>query len=472
MAPSIKRTTHSILLVFLAISWALNAQEIIEINRLFQEFDSMDSPGAIALVVRDGKTIHLKGYGNANLEYQIPITPETIFHIASVSKQFTAFAILLLEDQHRLSLNDYAVKYLQYLPDCMDSIKIKHLLHHTSGLREIEKLQQIAGITTADQIESSFLYQLIKNQKDLNFQPGDKLEYSNTNYFLLAKIVENITSQKFYTFTSNNIFSPLNMSNTQFYDDCFNVVKNRAYAYGKWDGDLYKGILSYSYVGPTGVLTTGNDMASWLKNFTEFKIGNRELINKMLTAPDTLNSGEPVDYGYGLGVTSYKGLKVVQHSGHDANFRSGFLYFPEQRVGIVILSNYYAISPFTYGDKIADIILGDFITEDNTADSEMDSEEVDITINSNFPRNQLYRFKGNYVCEELAIVYHFEVINEKLMASYWRNDTITFNQINEREFEGNKYWFRRIKFNIERDYIKGFWLSSGNVNNLYFSRIE
>ncbi len=204
-----------------------------------------------------------------------------------------------------MSLDDFIGKYLTDLPEYKNKIKIKHLLHHTSGLREIEKLQQIAGITSADQIESTYLYNLIKNQNDLNFEPGEELEYSNTNYFLLAKIVESISGQTFSEWTKENIFSPLNMTNTQFYNDCSEIVKNRAYAYGKWNDELYKGILSYSYVGPTSVLTNGEDIAKWLSNFSEIKVGNKKVNLKMLSATDTLNSGEHVGFGHGFEVTEY-----------------------------------------------------------------------------------------------------------------------------------------------------------------------
>jgi len=470
------RTKLTLLFALLLITINTNAQEIESINALFEEFNNINSPGAAVVVVKDGVIIHLNGYGNANLEYEIPITSKTIFHIGSVSKQFTAFAILLLENQEKLSQDDFIGKYLKDLPEYKNKIKIRHLLHHTSGFREIEKLQQIAGITSADQIGSSLLYNLIKNQKDLNYEPGDELVYSNTNYFLLAKIVESVTGEKYKDWTKENIFIPLGMTNTQFYDDCSEIVKNRAYAYGDWNGELFKGILSYSYVGPTSVLTNGEDMAKWLANFSEIKAGNKEINTKMLNATDTLNSGESIDYGNGMGVTDYKGLKVVLHSGHDANYRAGVMYFPEHQVGIAIIGNYYSISPFKYGFEIADTVLGNFTKEEEeeekgkTHDSE-DNEEINkITISS----DKLFEYKGAYICEELGVQYNLIINNDTLIANYWRNEKVILTPTEEDSFEGNQYWFQQIKFiRNDKNKIIGFKLSSGNnVRNLLFRKVK
>jgi len=463
------------LFALILITINLSAQEIEGINVIFEKFNNINSPGATVVVVKDGVILHLKGYGNANLEYEVPITSKTIFHIGSVSKQFTAFAILLLENQGKLSQDDFIGEYLKELPEYKDKIRIRHLLHHTSGLREIEKLQQIAGITSADQIESSFLYNLIKNQKDLNFEPGDELVYSNTNYFILAKIVESVTGEKFKDWTKENIFTPLGMINTQFYDDCSEIVKNRAYAYGDWDGELFKGILSYSYVGPTSVLTNGEDMAKWLANFSKIKVGSKEINTKMLNATDTLNSGELINYGNGLGVTDYKGLKVVLHSGHDANYRAGLMYFPEHKVGIAIIGNYYSISPLEYGFAIADIVLGNLTKEEEEEkgkehDSNDNAEINKITISS----DKLFEYQGAFICEELCVQYNLIINNDTLMANYWRNEKVILTPTEEDNFEGNQYWFQQVKFiRNDKNKITGFKLSSGNnVRNLLFGKVK
>jgi CubicO group peptidase (beta-lactamase class C family) len=469
-----KNKLFKITFVLVTIFQIVNGQDIDKINKLFEKYNNVNSPGVAVTVIKDGKVIHNKGYGIANLEYGIPITPTTVFHIGSVSKQFTAFAILLLESQGKLSLNDFIGIYLEDLPEFKNRIKIKHLLHHTSGLREIETLQQIAGITTADQIGSDALYNLIKNQKDLNFIPGEELEYTNTGYFLLAKIVEKVTGNNFSDWTSVNIFVPLEMNRTVFYDDCTVIINNRAYPYWNFEDELIKGILSYSYVGPTSVMTTGEDMTKWLMNFSDIKVGNYEIINRMLSETDTLNSGEPIDYGYGIGVTDYKGLKVVLHSGHDAAYRAADLYFPEYKMGIALLSNYYSINPMHSGFEIADIILKDFIEEETVTSNEEEerAEGQEYTKAYNLSPDELSEFQGNYVCNELGIQYNLTVRNDTLIAKFWRNQEVILSVLQSDSFEGDAYWFRNLKFiRDDNKKIEGFSLSAGRVRNLMFKRV-
>ncbi len=461
-------------LVSITIFQIVNGQDIDEINKLFEKYNYVNSPGVAVTVIKNGEVIHSKGYGTANLEYGIPITPSTVFHIGSVSKQFTAFAILLLESQEKLSLNDFIGTYLEDLPEFKNKIKIKHLLHHTSGLREIEMLQRIAGITTADQIGSDHLYNLIKNQKDLNFMPGNELEYTNTGYYLLAKVVEKVTGNKFSDWTSTNIFVPLGMNSTVFYDDCTVIIKNRAYPYWDFEDELIKGILSYSYAGPTSVMTTVEDMAKWLMNFSDTKVGNDEIIKRMLSETGTLNSGKPVSYGYGIGVIDYKGLKVVLHSGHDAAYRAADLYFPEYKTGIALLSNYYSINPMRSGYEIADIILKDVIEEEVvTSNKEEDTASQEHTRTFTLSPGELTEFRGNYICDELNIQYNLSVRNDTLIAKFWRNDEVILTALQPDSFEGDAYWFKNLKFvRDDNKKIRGFNLSAGRVRNLMFKRVN
>jgi CubicO group peptidase (beta-lactamase class C family) len=446
-----------------------------KINELFKEFDNQNSPGAAVVIVKDGKIFYKQEYGMANLEYGIPITSNSIFHVGSVSKQFTAFSILLLEDQGRLSLNDDIRIYLPELNNFGNTIKIRHLIHHTSGLREIEGLLQLCGISTADLIEEEQLMRLIIRQKELNFNPGDEIEYCNTGYILLAKIVEKITGESFSKWTENNIFKPLGMETSQFYKDCTEIVKNRAYPYWIPEGGkhLIKGILNYSYVGPTSVFTTSEDMAKWLNNFTHPKVGNEQIINKMLFETDTLNNGELLDYGYGIGVTSYKGHKVNLHSGHDAAYRAADLYFPEYKLGIAVLSNFYSISPMEYGFKIADIFLEDKTVSHQSEDEEpTNPHETESERSISFqPRNQK-EYEGKYYSRELQITYDIKLQDTTLILAFWRNEDIGLTPEQNDHFTGNQWWARDIKFSRnENKEITGFKLTSGRVRNLKFQKI-
>ena len=445
-----------------------------KIDDLFKNFDNQNSPGAAVVIVKDGKTIYKNEYGMANLEYGIPIKSNTIFHIGSVSKQFTAFSILLLEDQGKLSLDDDIRIYLPERNNFENRIKIHHLIHHTSGLREIEGLLQISGISTADLIEEQQLMRLIFQQKGLNFNPGDEIEYCNTGYILLAKIVEKITGESFSKWTQDNIFKPLGMTNSQFYKDCTEIVKNRAYPYWIPEGEkkLIKGILNYSYVGPTSVFTTSDDMAKWLINFTQPMVGNEQIIKKMLFETDTLNNGKLLDYGYGIGVTTHKGNKVILHSGHDAAYRAADLYFPEYNLGIAILSNFYSINPMEYGFKIADMFLEDKTVSHRSEEDNYSTKETEVEGKFFIPPKNLKEYEGKYYSEELQITYDIKLQDTTLVLTFWRNENVILTPKQIDHFEGNQWWVRSIKFlrNQKRD-IAGFNLTSGRVRNLKFQKI-
>lgn len=190
-----------------------------------------ESPGVAIAVQQKGKIIYSEGFGYANLEYDVKNTPTTVFHIASVSKQFTAFAIAMLADQGKLSLDDDIRKYLPEMPDFGYVITINHLVHHTSGLRDQWNLLMMAGWRLDDVITQKQIMRVISRQKELNFKPGDEMVYCNTGFTLMAEIVSRVTGESFADWTKKNIFDPLGMKNTLFYDDHEKIVKNRAYSY-------------------------------------------------------------------------------------------------------------------------------------------------------------------------------------------------------------------------------------------------
>lgn len=186
-----------------------------KVDKLFTEWNKPDSPGAALAVIKDGSVIYKNGYGSANLEYNIPITPSTIFHVASVSKQFTAFAVVMLADQGKLSLDDDIRKHLPEIPDFGKTVTIQHLVHHISGMRDQWELLAMAGWRLDDVITKEHILTMVRHQRELNFNPGDEHMYCNTGYTLLAEIVERVTGQSFSEWTKANLFKPLGMVNTQ-----------------------------------------------------------------------------------------------------------------------------------------------------------------------------------------------------------------------------------------------------------------
>ncbi len=201
-----------------------------KVDELFANWDKPDSPGASLAVIKKGEVIYRKGYGSAHLEYDIPITPSTVFHVASVSKQFTAFAIAMIADQGRLSLDDDIRKHVPELHDFGRTITIRHLVHHISGIRDQWELLAVAGWRLDDVITTEHILKMARNQRELNFEPGYQYLYCNMGFTLLAEIVARITGKSFREWTEENIFKPLGMSDTQFYDDHERIVKNRAYS--------------------------------------------------------------------------------------------------------------------------------------------------------------------------------------------------------------------------------------------------
>jgi CubicO group peptidase (beta-lactamase class C family) len=337
-----------------------------KVDKLFADVDKPDSPGAAIAVIKDGAVVYKRGYGIANLEYSVPITPSTVFHVASVSKQFTAFAVTLLANQGKLSLDDDIRKHLPEVPDFGKKITIRHLIHHTSGLRDQWELLAMGGWRLDDVITKEHILKMVRHQKELNFEPGQEHLYSNTGYTLLAVIAERVSGKSFREFTEANIFKPLGMTNTHFHDDHQMIVKNRAYSYSSSNTGFRLAALNYANVGATSLFTTAEDLAKWVLNFEDKKIGGAPVIEQM-QQKGILNSGKQLDYAFGLSIGPYRGLNTVGHSGGDAGYRSFAFWFPEQRFGVVVLSNLGSFNPSRVARQIADIYLADKLSPEVAA---------------------------------------------------------------------------------------------------------
>lgn len=328
-----------------------------QIDQLFTLWNNPQSPGAAVAVAKDGKIIFEKGYGSAELEYNIPITPSTVFHVASVSKQFTAFAILLLEKEGKLSINDDIRKYVSEVPDFGMVITLNHLLHHTSGLRDQWELLAMAGWRLDDNISTGQILRLVSRQKELNFKPGDQMLYCNTGFTLLAEVVARVSGMSFADYTRTRIFEPLKMTHTFFYDDCEKLVKNRAYSFYTDSTGYKKSNLNYSTAGATSLFTTAPDLCLWSMNFEKPVVG-KEIMDKMAER-GVLNNGDTIEYAMGQGTGVYKGMKIFAHGGADAGYRTQLFRVPEERFSVNVLSNFANFNPGTMAVKIVDIYLKD-----------------------------------------------------------------------------------------------------------------
>src|SRR5579859_2291679 len=288
------------------------------VDELFQKMDTPSSPGCALSVIKDGRIVYEHGYGMADLDHDVPITPTTIFHVASMSKQFTAASILLLAQEGKLSLDDPVRKYIPELPDFGTPITIRQLIHHTSGLRDQWDLLGLAGWRySLDLITDDDVLSVISRQKDLNFAPGTKHLYSNTGYTLLAQIVKRVSGESFREFTTARFFAPLGMKSTHFRDDHAEIVKHMAYGYEPAKDTFRISLTNFDTVGATSLLTTVEDLALWDENFYHPKVGGQALIDRLLER-GKLNNGEQLDYASGLVVGTYRGLRTVDHGGADA----------------------------------------------------------------------------------------------------------------------------------------------------------
>ncbi len=337
-----------------------------KVDRLFAQWDKPNSPGCALGIVKDGSFVYKRGYGMANLDYNIPISPDTSFYIASVSKQFTAMSIALLARDGKISLDDDIRKYLPEIPQYQSPITIRHLIHHTSGIRDYLDLTFLAGKDAEDSsyyTDEDFL-KLIERQKKLNFKPGDEFLYSNSGYFLLSQIVKRASGKSLRKFADERIFKPLGMVNTFFHDDRREIIKNRASGYfpNKSGGSSVL-ITNFDGVGDGGLYTSIEDLLLWDRNFYDNKLGGGADLIRQILAPSTFNNGDENRYAFALTTSDYKKLKTVSHGGSFIGFRTQLLRFPEQKFSVICLCNSANINSTILAKRVADIYLDEQIKQ-------------------------------------------------------------------------------------------------------------
>jgi CubicO group peptidase (beta-lactamase class C family) len=329
-----------------------------QVDRVFQAWDRADSPGCALGVFQNGQIAYAHGYGSADLEHDAAITPGTVFYVGSLSKQFTAMAVALAIQQGALAYDDSIRKYLPELPAYADDIKVSHLLHHTSGLRDYNTLLSIAGRRGDEAYDNRIVLAMMARQKGLNFKPGDEYLYSNTGYTLLATIVERATKTPFAAFAEAKIFKPLGMTVTHYHVDSTRIVKGRAMAYEGTQGAWTLDTPSNERAGAGGLYTNIPDLLRWDENFYSNTVGGAEVVKRLQT-PAKLNDGMPLKYAWGLEVDRYRGLPIVEHGGSLGGYRAHLLRFPGQHTSVAILCNLGTITPLTLARRVAEAVLAD-----------------------------------------------------------------------------------------------------------------
>ena len=328
------------------------------VDSLFARYDSAAGPGLAVAVVRDGKVLLRRGYGLADIEHGVRITPTTVFDVASVSKQFAGMAVAMLATEGKVKLGDDIRTYIPEMQPRATPITVDHLARHTSGLRDWPGTLAVAGWRFDDVISFDQILRMAYAQKSLNFVPGAEYLYSNTGYNLLAEMVRRVSGRPFRAFTDERIFKPLGMSQTLFVDDHTEVIPNRAFGYARADGGRWSHVPNaLTALGSSSMFSTVDDLARWLINFDEMKVGGREVLTLMRTARP-LNGGGANPYAFGLVGGSYRGMPMFNHSGSWAAFSTYLVHLPDQKMGVVVLANSSTINAQDAAFKVANIFLG------------------------------------------------------------------------------------------------------------------
>lgn len=346
------------------------------VDAIFAAWNTPDSPGCALAVIQDGELLFGRGYGMADLERSVPISPASAFDIGSTGKQFTAMLIAILARQGMLSLDDSLHKYIPEMPIYAQLVTIRHLMQHTSGLRDYTTLMHLSDMHFENFYYEDELLDLICRQKEPNFKPGEEFLYSNTGYFLLGVIAQRITGKPFPQLLREQILEPLGMQATDFNDDAKRIVKNRAIGYSPKEGGGFCTEMSFcGGYGDGAIITTVEDLFLWDQNFYHNKLGDggQELIQEMLTTGE-LNSGERLDYAFGLFLRDYRGLRMVSHGGGWAGYRSEFLRFPDQKLSVVCLSNLTSANPSRLAEQVADLYLADRLAEEEKCSGKEETE--------------------------------------------------------------------------------------------------
>ncbi len=439
------------------------------IDSLFLPWNRTDAPGCALNIIQQGKSVYRKGYGMASIEHLLPHTPASIFYVGSISKQFTAASIALLALDGKLQLDDDIRTYLPEFPDYGTPIRIRHLLHHTSGIRDYLTLMMLADIPLENVFTDRDILCLLGRQQALNFSPGSAYSYSNSNYFLLRLIVERVSGQSIETFARTRIFEPLHMQHTQYLSNRDRLIPLRATGY-TYEGDTLRIDNQLPYViGGGGVMTSVEDLYYWDQNFYHNQLGYDSLWIRLMHTRGVLTSGDTLPYALGLVLTSYRGLPVVEHGGAFAGFRAHYMRFPEEQTSIILLCNGAFFRPGTLARRIADHVLASRFPEPPPPEP---SRRPSPSPTQPPPTELLQSLVGKYFSDELNVTYRLEASPRGLhlytphtLNAYLLPDSSAHTW---KASEGNLV----LHVLYEGDTVTGFRLDAGRARGILFRRVS
>jgi len=436
------------------------------IDAVFARYPA-DAPGCALGVFQNGRISLEKGYGLANVEYGVPMTPQTPSIMGSVSKQFTAASIALLVEQGRLSLDDDVRKYVPELPDYGKRITIDNLVHHTSGIRDFWALYEAAGTRLDDGYTVDDILSLAARQKHLNFDPGAEYNYSNTGYVLLGVIVQRVTGKSLRQFAAEQIFAPLGMSVSHFHDDHNQPVKGRAFAYSPAPGGGWRiNVWNNDIVGQGGLMTTVEELQKWDENFYTGKVGGRGFLARQLER-GKLTNGTVLTYAFGLEVMSYRGLPLVEHSGSTGGYRTDISRFPTQHTSVVTICNVSNADAVGLAHRVADVVLGAKFTQPvPAATTRASAQQAGAAIAlSEAERAALV---GRYYSDELSSTYDLKAAGSSLVLTRGRAAPDTLRAIDQRTLRAGGI---TLHFSAPGSGGPAFTIDNGRARGIEFVRV-
>ncbi|MEO7085088.1 MAG: serine hydrolase domain-containing protein [Gemmatimonadaceae bacterium] len=447
------------------------------VDSIFAPYSSVRTPGCAVGVTDHGALVFTKGYGSADLEHETPITADTRFYIASLSKQFTAMSIVLLAQEHKLSLDDPIQKWVPEVPSFGVTITLNHLLHHTSGLRDYFTLLAVSGWPMDGLLTEAQFLNLVAHQKSLNFQPGEEFLYSNTGYALLSIVVRRASGQSLRDFAAARIFTPLGMTHTEFRDDHTELIPERALGYQPEGTSFRISQPQFDVVGDGGVYSTVGDLAKWDANFQSFAVGGASSI-AMLQEPGRLNDSTTIPYALALSVGQYRGLNTFSHGGAYGGYRSTLLQFPEKKLSVITLCNTAAAAP-ALAEEVGGVFLGLVAERASLAASSLSTSlfaaGTDVTpADSIGPRrraDQVSRMAGSYYSDELELPVTLTARDGSLILQRPRAEDIRFAMVSDDLFTNSDKMLLRV-LRDSQGVVTGFSLTVNRVRDLEFLRRE
>lgn len=449
------------------------------IDAIFASWDKPGSPGCALAVARDGEFVYTRGYGYANLDYDIPVTPQTVFDVASVTKQFVAAVANLLAQDGTVSLDDGVRQWLPELPEYASPITLRHLIHHTGGLRDYLNLFPLAGAGDYYSVSREQLLAMMSRQRAPVFAPGERYEYSNTGYMLLAHALERAAGKSVGELARERIFEPLGMDGSLMYENRERIIPRRATGYHRDDDGGLRIVHNYNFeiAGDGQLYTTVEDLLRW----DDYLHGaDKPTIQESMLTEGTLNTGEPISYAHGITPGEYRGLRTVGHSGHSWGFLTELRRYVEPRLSIAVSCNAEYGDPGELARRVAGHYLADQLGPEEGDDEEgddADDENEDSPAVPSLSSAELAQFAGSFFSSELDATYRFTVADGGLALRVEQQPALDVEPVAEDEFrvefESRGWAASPARLEFVRDgsgVVNRFSLSSGSERGLVFEK--